>query len=199
MKRAKSSPAQMGDPLVVEIQRIARELVAKRVPAEVADDIAQDIALECLVKIRAGRWTVRHTDLLSYSGGVVKRRVVDWHRRRKHAGERDAVYAHELKHGEHVWMSPELSMEERELVEAREETLRGLPSACRRAYLLVREEGESYTSAGRRLGGSRSTVNAHVVMAQHRFRRVLSERGLAKYEGLRRETLRADVGPSLRR
>ena len=55
MKRAKSSPAQMGDPLVVEIQRIARELVAKRVPAEVADDTAQDIALECLVKIRAGR------------------------------------------------------------------------------------------------------------------------------------------------
>ena len=142
---------------------------------------------------------MRHTDLLSYIGGVVKRHVVDWHRRRKHAGERDAVYAHELKHSEHVWMSPELSMEERELVEAREETLHGLPSACRRAYLLVREEGESDKSAGRRLGVSRSTVNAHVVMAQHRFRRVLSERGLAKYEGLRRETLRADAGPSLRR
>jgi RNA polymerase sigma-70 factor (ECF subfamily) len=178
MQHTKSTPALTGDALIVEIHRLAREFAGKRVAADVADDIAQDICLECLVKIRAGRWSVRHSDLAVFVRGVVRRRVVDWLRRREHGDERNAEHARELEEGEHAWMSPELLLEERELAVVREETLRELPTACRRAYLMVREEGESYKGAARRLGVSRSAVSAHIVTAQRRFRRVLLDRGV---------------------
>ena len=96
MKRISSRPALTGDPLVIEIGRVARRFESKRVPADVADDIAQDLVLECLTKIRAGKWTVRHADLESFVRGVVRRRVLDWLRRCARADERNAQHAREL-------------------------------------------------------------------------------------------------------
>lgn len=180
MPRTKPAPALTGDALVVEIHRQARALAKKRVPVDVADDIAQDITFECLIKIRAGRWRVRHADLTDVLRGVVRRRVVDWLRRREHGDERNAEHWRDREDSEHAWMSPELELEEPELAAVHERTLRELPSACRRAYLMVREEGESYNGAARRLGVSPSAVSAHIVTAQRRFGWVLMDKGVRR-------------------
>jgi DNA-directed RNA polymerase specialized sigma24 family protein len=74
-------------------------------------------------------------------------------------------------------MSPDLAFEERELSELYERTLNEMRYACRRTYLMVREDGESYKGAASRLGVSRSTVCARIVEAQGRLRRELAEQG----------------------
>lgn len=180
MQQTAPSPARTGDTLVIEIQRLARRFAAKRVPSETADDIAQDVVLECLVKLRAGQWTVRHKDLSDFVRKVVRRRIADWLRRCDRERARNVEYAHELEERECAWMSPEQEYEARELEAVREQTLNELPEACRRAYLLVREEGESYERVAERLGVTRSMVSAHVVKAQRRFRRALGRRERAR-------------------
>jgi hypothetical protein len=107
MPRTKPAPAFEGDALVVEIHRQARALAETHVRSDVADDIAQDVALECLIMIRAGRWSVRHADLTNVLCGVVRQRVVDWRRCRALGHERNAEYWRDLEDSEHAWMSPE--------------------------------------------------------------------------------------------
>jgi hypothetical protein len=107
MPRTTPAPAFAGDALVVEIHRQARVLAETHVRRDVADDIAQDVVLECLIMIRASRWTVRHADLTNVLCGVVRQRVVDWRRCRALGHERDAEYWRDLEDSEHAWMSPE--------------------------------------------------------------------------------------------
>ena len=54
MRRIENSPALTGGALFVEIHRQARAFAERGLAAAVADDIAQDITVDCLVKIRAG-------------------------------------------------------------------------------------------------------------------------------------------------
>ena len=75
-------------------------------------------------------------------------------------------------------MSPELANQERELTELHERVPGRLPELCRRTYLMVREEEETYGRGAQLLGLQRTTVSAHVVNAQQRFRRELAARGI---------------------
>ena len=52
--------------------------------------------------------------------------------------------------------------EERELCELLEQSLGRLPELRRRAYLMVREEEETYQRAAPRLGVRPTTVSTHV-------------------------------------
>ena len=79
-------------------------------------------------------------------------------------------------------MSPELACEERELAEFHEEALGRLPELCRRTYLMVRDEDETYQNAALRLGVRPTTVSAHIATAQHRFRCELASRAISAPE-----------------
>ena len=68
-------------------------------------------------------------------------------------------------------MSPELAWNERAPAEFHEKALGRLPELCRRAYLVVRDEEETYGSAVSRLGAHFGTVRKHTVRAQERIRR----------------------------
>jgi len=116
MRRIENSPALTGGALVVEIHRQARAFAERGLAAAVADDIAQDITLDCLVKIRAGQWTPPAADLSKVLREIVRRRAADWVRRRQHGAQRNAEHGRELKERVRAWMSPELDFEERELV-----------------------------------------------------------------------------------
>ena len=151
----------------------------KVVAADLADDIAQDVALECWVKIRGGQWRVTPAELQTFVRRVVRRRAVDLLRRSQARDQRHAEYAREASESHHAWMSPELAYEDRELTEFHEQALGRLPELCRRTYLMVREEEETYRRAAQRLGVQRTTVSAHVVNAQQRFRRELAARGIS--------------------
>ena len=169
------------DELVVQIASLARGFATNIVAADLADDIAQDVALECWVKIRGGQWRVTPAELQTFVRRVVRRRAVDLLRRSQARDQRHAEYAREASESYHTWMSPELAFEERELTELHEQVLGRLPELCRRTYLMVRDEEETYRRAAQRLGVRRTTVKAHVVNAQHRFRRELAARGIGSH------------------
>jgi RNA polymerase sigma-70 factor (ECF subfamily) len=169
--------------LVVQIASLARGFAMNIVAEDLADDIAQDVALQCWVKIRGGQWRVEAAELRTFVRRVVRRRAVDLLRRSQARDQRHAEYALEASASHHAWMSPELACEERELTEFHEQALGRLPELCRRTYLMVREEEETYQGAALRLGVQRTTVSAHVVSAQQRFRRELAARGISSHAG----------------
>ena len=108
---------------------------------------------------------------------------MDLLRRSQARDQRHAECALEARASHDAWMSPELANEERELTEFHEQALGRLPDLCRRTYLMVREEEESYQRAALRLGVRPTTVSAHVVKAQRRFRRELAARGIRSRPG----------------
>lgn len=167
------------DQLIVEIASLARDFAMNIVDDDPAEDIAQDVALQCLMKIRAGKWRVEAAALRDFVRRVVRRKAVDLLRRSQAREQRHAEYALEA-HAAQTWMSPELAYEERELAEFREQALGRLPALCRRTYLLVREEEETYRNAALRLGVRPTTVSAHIVTAQQRLRNELAERGISE-------------------
>ena len=92
MRRTEDSPALTGGALFVEIHRQARAFAERGLAAAVADDIAQDITLDCLVKIRAGQWTLPAADLSKVLREIIRRRAADGVRRRQHIAERNAEH-----------------------------------------------------------------------------------------------------------
>ena len=177
--------------LVVEIASLARRFAIDIVKKDATEDIAQDVVLQCLMKIRAGRWRIDPADLADFVRRVVRRRAVDLWRRSQARKQRDAEYALETQDSP-TWMSPELAYEERELAELHERALERLPELCRRAYLMVRDEGETYESAAARLGIQPHAVSKHMVRAQERLRRALARRGIT---GAARRSRRARGRP----
>ncbi len=167
---------QIDTAVLVDIGERARRHAARIVDRDTAEDIAQDLVIDCLERMRAGTWSVRPDGIDAYVGCVVRRRTIDGLRRAQSRAEREAEHARELTEGVHAWMEPELALEARELEALRVRAMAELPEACRRAYLLVREQKASYAEAAAVLGVTTSAVNANVVRAQRKLRARLGER-----------------------
>src|SRR2546423_352545 len=165
MDHVSPSDAATETAVLLQVTIIARRYARKFLGAQAAEDLAQDVVLQCLKEMRAGRWVIRHS-LAAYVGYLVRWRRDDFHCRRKRRMARDAEHLRERTESTHVWMSPDLALEERELDEFHEQTLASLPDGCRRAYVMVREDGEPYQVVAERLGVSRAAVCFHVVAAQ---------------------------------
>jgi RNA polymerase sigma-70 factor (ECF subfamily) len=176
--------------LLVEVTRLAKQFARELVKRRVAEDLAQDVVLECLTAIRGGRWSRRGAALPAIVANLVRRRAVDGLRSRQRAEKREAEFARELLENSRAWMAPDGELEERELAEMRERALASLPPACRRAYLLVRDQGMSYQEAARILGVSRSGISAFVVKAQRKLRGELASCGIEATRWRRRRFAR---------
>ena len=166
------------DRLIADIATLARRFATHIVDDDAAEDIAQDVALQCLIVIREGRWRIDAAEVPDFVRRVVRRKAVDRLRRSQARERRHDDYARET-HASPTWMSPELAYEERELAELHALALGRLPARCRRTYLMVRDEGETYESAASRLGVRPTTVSAHVVTAHTHLRRALASRGIS--------------------
>lgn len=163
--------------ILAEVTAIARRQACAIMDLHTAEDLAQDIAFECMLQMRAGRWRIEHS-LAAYVRAMVRRRRIDALRQRKSRTSRERQHALERGHAEHAWMSPALSLASQELERFHERTLATLTPRCRRAYVMVREGRATYLTVARRLGISRSAVCSHVVTAQRRFREGLIEQGI---------------------
>lgn len=170
--------------LLTSISNRARRIAHAMVRADTADaadaeDLAQDVVLECLVRLRSGKLWTRPASLAAFVRRRVRSRAIDLLRRKKHRAARNAEHARELMESVHAWMSPELALETRELELFREHTLASLPYDCRRAYVMVREGEAPYQVVADQLGVSRAAVCSRVVSAQRLFRRELLEQDIA--------------------
>jgi hypothetical protein len=123
---ASPSVLDQEEALLLQIAALARRRAREVVEPDVADDIAQDVVLECLVKMRAGGWC----NPLSLAGLIrqmVLRRTVDVYRRDRRRAERSAVHLSESTGTPPSWMQPDLALEEVEYTELRDNVLHVLP------------------------------------------------------------------------
>ena len=164
--------------LLTEVSTLARRTARRIVGADAAGDIAQDIVLELLVRIREGAESIDLARLPGLVCEMARCRAKDQLRRERRRERPNGDFMKELTDSTHSWMHPDAAVDEAELAAFRESSLAKLPEQCRVAYLLVREEGLSYAEAGTRLGMSTRSVHAQVARAQRLFREELPQQGV---------------------
>jgi RNA polymerase sigma factor (sigma-70 family) len=154
-------------------RRIARRLVARHS----ADDVAHDVVLDCLVRLRTGQWRVG-TTLEQLVGGMVRNKSLDARRRAAHRRALGPQYGAERDEAPPSWMQPDALLEERENEIRLRRALGELPAQCRAAFVLVRTEEATYREAAKQLGISVGLLAKHVRNAErHLAARLLGRRG----------------------
>jgi RNA polymerase sigma factor (sigma-70 family) len=168
------------DELLIEIwklaHRFARQEMRERADAE---DLGQDVVLECLEKIRAGRWDTLREGVPALVKWLVRHRAINVRRNRRRHYRGDTDYLRQHSTSRHAWMYPDLALGTREMAALHGRALSILSPACRRAYLLVRGQGMSYVDVATQLGVKRSTVNRHVATAHGRIKAMLERAGVS--------------------
>jgi hypothetical protein len=87
--------------------------VLRRHDPMLASDIAQDVVLFCLVRLRAGQWSaLREARVLPLVQAIVARRGVDLVRQHDRRSKRERIYINALACAESAWMSPDLVLQE---------------------------------------------------------------------------------------
>jgi RNA polymerase sigma factor (sigma-70 family) len=165
--------------LLERVHTRARVMARRRVKSrERAEDIAQDVAMECLLRVRSGTWDVAPERLDAYLARSISRRRIYIRKKRRRDAARDWTYLSEISASRRAWMNPEVQWRERELAALYETTLQSLPYRCRQAFIAVREHGQSYADAARSQGVSVKMIAKFITEAQRVFRRVLRQHGI---------------------
>jgi RNA polymerase sigma-70 factor (ECF subfamily) len=167
------------DDVLVEIGAIAHRYAQGLVDRDMAHDVAQDVVVFCLEKMRARQWRIDRSTLRRYVWCLVRRRLIVVLRRKDRLREREADHARERRQSPPAWMHPESALEAKELEAFEQETLNGLPRQSRRAWRLVREQRLSYKTAARVLGVSRATLCSNLARAERLVRERMREQGVA--------------------
>jgi RNA polymerase sigma factor (sigma-70 family) len=164
--------------LLARVRASARELAGRLVKGKArADDIAQEVALDYLMRLRSGR-AVQPEREDAYIATIVLRRRTDMRLRRRRGAARDWTYLSEISASRRAWMNPEIQLRQRELDALYRRTLDSLPRRCREAFVAVREQGQSYDQASRSLGVSVKMIAKFITQAQRVFRGELRTAGI---------------------
>src|SRR5258705_1483177 len=145
--RDSSAEARLLSKISALALRSARRVLRRKdEDLDAAHDLAQQVVLDCLVRLRTGRWRV-HTSLDALVAAMVWRKHAWGMRGEQHRAERGAQYLDEREAQTPMWMDPEAIVEERENETLYRRALSELPARCREAFLLVRDEGVSCRDA----------------------------------------------------
>lgn len=156
---------------VSEVCRLANRCARRLACDDEADDIAQEVAIKCLMRLRRHRW---RSDLPPDA-------LVAYITRRTHANRmkadarrrsRDAQYLAERTAVAPGWMNPARPSEEWQESQLYERALEELPEACRSTFLLVRDCGMTYREAAQHEGVGLNAVAKRVARAE----RLLADR-----------------------
>lgn len=164
--------------LLSRIIALARREARRHLDDDQADDLAQVIAIECLNKLQAGNWTVCLEKLGGLIHEAVKWRAADMRRRNKARRRREEAFARFRADESHLWMMPDASIDETELLVLRDRALAQVPARCREIYLLVRDDTVTNAAVAERFGISRSRVCGYVAEAQRAVRETLAREGV---------------------
>lgn len=161
------------DAFLIRVAALGLRCAMRFLSVQDAEDVSQDVALECLVKLRDDRQPMVSSGLTAYVRTMVFRRIIENYRadeaRRQREDEyaRQAVYAHEAA-------SPDVRAELAEMEKIVRRTIANLTPATRRVYSMVRDDNASYEDAANALGITRAAVNTQVVKAQRALRSALA-------------------------
>jgi RNA polymerase sigma factor (sigma-70 family) len=150
---------------VGEVCRLANGFARRLACDDEADDIAQEVAIKCLMRLRRHRWRsdLPPDALVAYiTRRTYANRVRDDARRRS----RDAQYLAERTAVAPGWMNPARPGEEWQESQLYERALEELPEACRSTFLLVRDCRMTYRDAALHQGIALSIVAKRVARAE---------------------------------
>ena len=150
---------------VNEVCRLANGFARRLASDDDADDIAQDVALKCLLRLRNHRWRSELSPdaLVAY---ITRRTHANHMRADVRRRGREAQYLAERTAVAPGWMNPARGSEEEEEFGSHERALAELPTSCRSTFLLVREHGMTYREAAQREGISLNVVAKRVAQAE---------------------------------
>jgi RNA polymerase sigma factor (sigma-70 family) len=158
-----------------QIAMMAHRSARKAAGRQDGVDLAQDVILECLVKLRSGEWRPPPgRSLRSFVLLVVRRRATDFFRSRQRRWAREMEYGRQQKEWARMQFAPDLETEERELDAWYKRALDTLPHMPREVHRLVVVEEASHRLAAKELGISRQRVTEHMATVQQRLRQELS-------------------------
>ena len=79
--------------LLIQIVDIAYKAACQVGAGDMAEDIAQEVVGQCLEKVRAGKWEVPNDQLASLVFCIVRRRLIDLHRRQQTRLKAESAFA----------------------------------------------------------------------------------------------------------
>ena len=163
------------DALVIQVSTVGRQ--AARRPLILhnladADDIAQDVTLDCLAGFRSGKQEIITTDVARFVWTLPIRRALNVARA---ADRRDTRATASIQdEGEvRAWMSHGAMVEYAELEALAALAVAALPLMCRRVFLVVGDDDTSYAAIALTLSITRDTPSEHLETGQPRLRAAL--------------------------
>lgn len=163
--------------ILLEIYPIIRELAAGRTHEEDFEDLAHDVTLKILTKLRAGTWK-RPRNMRKYLLTLILDRRIELYRSEEAADVRALEYVRHQRQNKPEWMLTDSMLTERGMLNFCADVLKKKSRKCRFAYHMVRIEGNTYGEAAARLKVSPHTVHNYIVTAQRAIRLELEALGV---------------------
>jgi len=150
---------------VDQVRELAFQFALRKTDYDTASDIAQEVAIDCLLRLRRNRWRVVKSQR-ALVASMTRNKLSTLKERKKNRREREEQFMAERSARCPEWMNPVRGCEQREEERIRAQALEELPLKCRSAFLLVRDGGVSRREAARKLGISFGLVVNHVARAE---------------------------------
>ncbi len=166
------------DAVLLEIYDLARKHALVWVRTHYREDIVQDVAVECLERLRDGTWSTPECGLDRFVELRILDRRIKRRRSRCSAEARDGKYLATITDAPREWMSQELKAEEDRLRDFASAVRKTLRKSEVRAHLMVRDDDMTYAQVGKKLRMSRERVHTRIKNVQRVFREALTEIGI---------------------
>ena len=140
---------------------------------DITKDIVQDVFLKYWQKIHELRIS---ESALFYLKKSCVNQALNYLKERERRGNRENTFSKEVNDPAASSERPDSKYEAKELSNAIQQTIDGLPVACRNAFLLSRHEEKSYKEIATLLNISVNTVEKHIGKALKILRKVLRKK-----------------------
>jgi hypothetical protein len=166
------------DGLLVRIYELAQ-----RTPRRIAgrfsrDDVIQDVALACLIELRADRWTIPPEEIDEEVARRMRNRAASSRRSARRALARDVAHLIGIESAPREWMSQQLELDTKHYDQFIERVYDSLPRRIVRLHRLIRDDGVSYDGAARIMGVSPRMAHEQVSLVQGSFRSAMVALGI---------------------
>jgi len=151
--------------LIGRVRDMAYQFARRLTSDANAEDIAQDVAFDCLLKIRRNEWRV-DPSLEALVASMTWRKHACRRRKEKHRRISQGQYLSERSASAPDWMHPASGAERQEVAMMRQRALEELPMLTRIAYRMVREQGATQRFTAESMGVSQGSVAFHLGRAE---------------------------------
>ena len=166
---------EWSDAFLEKVSRFVRRIGRKRrYESDVTEDIAQDVVMMLLERIRDGRMTEPPPHARPLVLRMIRQLAIIRSMKDDARDARQLEWVTQPGMEARPWMDPDETLRERELDAARARVIERLPDTERSMFVLARDEEMGCAGAARRLGVTRKVARRQLAAAEAEFRRELT-------------------------